>query len=253
MWRVAQRSCARGEHGAKRAWGQHPRTSMALLSVACASFMPASRSSGAALVHGTAACSAVARSAGLVASDHSLLDQVGSLHAAGLQGLIQATRDATQDALGPLRTVAINVGLGALVFGATSAWTAGGRLRDKAKRAELSEREFTLLFLCLCLDLAGDSSYVVGEFGDLVWAPVSALALKAIFGSTPLALLNFIKEALPFSDILPVATLAWLLAIVYPESAAARLLGLDSMPKIAVNPEDGDPANYFNPDRDKIL
>lgn len=224
---------------------------MALLSIACASFMPATRSSGA-LAHTTAARSTVARSSGLVASasvDHSLLDQISSLHAAGLQGLIQATRDATQGAFEPIRTVAINVGLGALVFGATSAWTAGGRLREK--RAELTEREFTLLFLCFCLDLAGDSSFVVGELGDLVWAPISALALKAIFGSTPLALLNFVKEALPFSDIVPVATLAWLLAIVYPESAAARLLGLDSMPKLDV--EDGDPTNYFNPDRDKLL
>lgn len=220
-----------------------------MLSLACASLMPASGSSGPLLVHTAAISSAEARSSGLVASA-SLLDTVGSLHAAGLQGLIQATRDATQDALGPIRTIAISVGLGALVFTATSAWTTGGRLRDKAVRADLTDREFTLLFLCFCLDLAGDSSFVVGELGDLIWAPVSGLALKAIFGSTPLAVLNLVKEALPFSDIVPVATLAWLLAIVYPESAAARLLGLDSMPKLDV--DDSDPTNYFDPDSDKL-
>ena len=42
-----------------------------------------------------------------------------------------------------------------------------------------------------------------------------------------LALLEFLKEALPGSDVLPLATIAWTLANAYSDSAAARALGLD--------------------------
>jgi hypothetical protein len=57
------------------------------------------------------------------------------------------------------------------------------------------------LFLTLTLPLG------VGEVEDVIWAPLSSLALVYLFGSTSVAGLDFLKEILPFTDVLPVATL----------------------------------------------
>jgi hypothetical protein len=42
---------------------------------------------------------------------------------------------------------------------------------------------------------------------SVAWAPVSALLLKTILGSNVIAVLDFVKEALPFTDLIPLATL----------------------------------------------
>ena len=183
---------------------------------------------------------------GLVVASGSLLDQIGCLDAVGLQGLIQATRDAGQNAFSTFQPIVIDVAIGALLCVAITAWREGRRFRAASSGAQLTERDFVLLVLCFGLDLVGGSSFVTGEFADAVWAPVSAIALNALFGSASLAFLNFFKEALPFTDVLPVATLGWLLAYAYPDSTAARVLGLDSwLESEARNmPSDG----VFDPD-----
>ena len=87
-----------------------------------------------------------------------------------------------------------------------------------------------MLLLCLALDLVGGASLFVGEASDALWAPVSAYAHWALFGSVNLTVLDFFQELVPFADLLPLATAAWFLATAYPDSAAARLLGLDLQP-----------------------
>jgi hypothetical protein len=71
------------------------------------------------------------------------------------------------------------------------------------------------LFFCILMDFIGYFTYalpVLGEFGDLVWAPLSAYifyntfgAGKAVIGSV----VNFIEEALPFTDFIPTFTIMW--------------------------------------------
>ncbi len=66
------------------------------------------------------------------------------------------------------------------------------------------------------MDLIGCASYLVpglGEETDIIWAPISAIIFyfafgkrKAIYG----ALFNFVEEILPFTDIIPTFTIAWL-------------------------------------------
>jgi hypothetical protein len=85
------------------------------------------------------------------------------------------------------------------------------------------------LLISLAIDLAGDSSFVlpgIGEFEDVAWAPISAILLKVIFGSNAIAGLDFVKEALPFTDVVPVATLAWASKNLFPESSLSKVLGL---------------------------
>ena len=97
------------------------------------------------------------------------------------------------------------------------------------ERIDSGEINLTSLYICIFLDLIGDTSYLlpgVGETEDLVWAPISAIVLSATLGSSAVGGFDFVKEALPFTDVLPVATLAWTLKNVYPESGLSKLLGL---------------------------
>lgn len=66
------------------------------------------------------------------------------------------------------------------------------------------------LILCIAIDVIGSASELVpvlGEVTDVVWAPIAGLALRSLFGSNIVFALEFTEEILPFTDILPLATL----------------------------------------------
>lgn len=70
------------------------------------------------------------------------------------------------------------------------------------------------LALCLLIDLVGFSSFAVpgvGESTDLGWAPVSAILINYLFGSPVFTSLALVEELLPGFDIIPTATIAWIL------------------------------------------
>ncbi|KAG8464693.1 hypothetical protein KFE25_010061 [Diacronema lutheri] len=94
---------------------------------------------------------------------------------------------------------------------------------------EVPLQQWLKLIPCVLIDLGGDASYAlpfVGDIGDVTWAPTSALLLKQLFGSNAIAGVDFVKEILPFTDIIPVATIAWTLETFAPDSAAAKALGI---------------------------
>ena len=67
------------------------------------------------------------------------------------------------------------------------------------------------------MDLIGYATYAIpgiGEFGDIIWAPVSALIFYKTFGGWKGAfggLFNFIEEILPGTDFIPSFTIMWFL------------------------------------------
>lgn len=70
--------------------------------------------------------------------------------------------------------------------------------------------DFGKLLLCIVIDVIGSASElmpILGEVTDVVWAPIAGLALRSIFGSNIVFVLEFAEEILPFTDILPLATL----------------------------------------------
>merc|ERR1712190_413578 len=70
------------------------------------------------------------------------------------------------------------------------------------------------LLACVGLDLCGNASYLlpeIGEGADLVWAPMQAIALRAMFHSNTLPMVALAEELLPGTDIIPTATIAWCL------------------------------------------
>ncbi|MEO5893574.1 MAG: hypothetical protein ABIQ31_25190 [Ferruginibacter sp.] len=69
--------------------------------------------------------------------------------------------------------------------------------------------------VCILLDLIGMASYIfplLGDFSDVVWAPISALIFNKLFGGRLGMIggvLNFLEEIIPFTDIIPSFTIAW--------------------------------------------
>ncbi len=71
------------------------------------------------------------------------------------------------------------------------------------------------IFICILMDLIGMLSYIfpgMGEFTDIIWAPISGYIFFKLFGGR-LGLiggvLDFLEEILPFTDIIPSFTIAW--------------------------------------------
>ncbi|KAG5184887.1 hypothetical protein JKP88DRAFT_262727 [Tribonema minus] len=66
----------------------------------------------------------------------------------------------------------------------------------------------------VAVDFIGCTSYalpVLGEVGDVAWAPLSAVLIAAMYDDKQpyMAYMGFAEEILPFTDIIPTASLAW--------------------------------------------
>ncbi len=81
--------------------------------------------------------------------------------------------------------------------------------------------------LCIIMDLIGMATYSLpglGEFADIVWAPISGFIFYLLFGGRFGLLggvLNFAEEILPFTDVIPSFTIAWMVR----KHEAAKLIG----------------------------
>lgn len=81
--------------------------------------------------------------------------------------------------------------------------------------AVLPEGMFGKLFVSLAVDFVGSASYllpVLGEGFDVAWAPVSMILVGAMYdeSSPNLKYVALMEELLPFTDIIPSATLGWM-------------------------------------------
>lgn len=80
----------------------------------------------------------------------------------------------------------------------------------------MQKRQPSFVF-CVIMDLIGYATYAIpffGEFGDILWAPLSSVIFFAAFGGWKGALGgigNFIEEILPGTDFIPSFTIMWLL------------------------------------------
>jgi hypothetical protein len=66
------------------------------------------------------------------------------------------------------------------------------------------------------MDLIGYATYAVpliGEFADIIWAPISAIIFFRSFGGWKGAfggIFNFVEEIMPGLDFIPTFTITWL-------------------------------------------
>jgi hypothetical protein len=98
----------------------------------------------------------------------------------------------------------------------------------KANYPPVPTPDFTKLILCICIDIVGSANEaipLVGELVDLVYAPIAALLLRQLFaGSNIVFLLEFTEEILPFTDVLPLATICWVVESFFATGKLAQAL-----------------------------
>lgn len=103
---------------------------------------------------------------------------------------------------------------------------------DSDRNSKVIQPDFNKLLICIVIDLIGTSSElipVVGEISDVAWSPIAAYALRSLYGgSNVVFLLEFVEEILPFTDILPLATICWFIETFYYDSDIAKLLQINT-------------------------
>jgi hypothetical protein len=73
------------------------------------------------------------------------------------------------------------------------------------------------LAACVLMDVIGFASFglpVIGEFLDVLWAPISAMIYLKMFGVRKGffgGMFAFAEELLPFTDFIPTFTITWML------------------------------------------
>jgi hypothetical protein len=78
-----------------------------------------------------------------------------------------------------------------------------------------NQKPLPSLTFCLLMDAIGCATYAIpflGEFGDIIWAPISAIIFYRTFGGWKGAfggLFNFIEEISPGLDFIPSFTIMW--------------------------------------------
>ena len=94
----------------------------------------------------------------------------------------------------------------------------------------MKNHKYTLLKKGIIFDLLGMASMVipvVGPFLDLFWAPYSAKQMSDMYPGKKgklAAVLVFVEELLPFTDIVPSFTLMWIYTFVLsPQPAQAPI------------------------------
>jgi len=98
----------------------------------------------------------------------------------------------------------------------------------------ISWNQWVKLLLCVFIDAVGDSSFLlpgVGEMEDIAWAPISAFLMRKIFQSEMVGNIEFVKEILPFTDAIPLASALWVLETLLPDNGLNKLLGLNKESK----------------------
>ena len=73
--------------------------------------------------------------------------------------------------------------------------------------------KYTKLALSILIDIIGYLSYILpalGEFGDIIWGPMSGLFIFILFpGKWKMAIFGTVEEVIPFLDFIPTAYLTW--------------------------------------------
>lgn len=86
------------------------------------------------------------------------------------------------------------------------------------------------LILGLLFDALGMVSFLIpgiGEFSDVIWAPISAWLMTRMYpgrAGQAAGVISFVEELVPGLDIIPSFTLMWLYTYVLHRSKVAKVL-----------------------------
>lgn len=94
----------------------------------------------------------------------------------------------------------------------------------------MKNEKYKLLQQGILYDLIGMLSMAipfVGPFLDLLWAPIAARKMKKMYKGTDgtiAAIVVFLEEILPFTDVIPTFTLMWLYTYVWKKQPTPRVI-----------------------------
>lgn len=100
--------------------------------------------------------------------------------------------------------------------------------------AKPGNNKFKYLLLGLLFDLMGTLSFFIpgiGEFSDIIWAPLAGWLMTRMYRGTPgkaAGIITFIEELMPGLDVLPTFTLMWLYTFVFKKGQSGELIATDS-------------------------
>ncbi len=83
-------------------------------------------------------------------------------------------------------------------------------------KTDKDKTKYRKLYASIFFDVIGSLSYLapaLGESIDFVWAPLSSYLLYKMYRGMEGkigGMVNFVEEALPFTDIIPTFTLTWI-------------------------------------------
>jgi hypothetical protein len=69
----------------------------------------------------------------------------------------------------------------------------------------------TKLVISVAIDIIGFASYIIpifGDISDILWGPIEAAWIWYAYRSPALAIFGGIEELLPFTDFIPMCTIA---------------------------------------------
>lgn len=93
-------------------------------------------------------------------------------------------------------------------------------------------KKYQKLLLGLLFDAVGYVSFLIpgiGEFTDIVWAPVSAWLMTKLYKEKTgkiAAMVTFVEEALPFADVVPTFTIMWFYTYVFRPDKSTKYTSL---------------------------
>ncbi|RPD98621.1 hypothetical protein EGM88_05360 [Aureibaculum marinum] len=98
-------------------------------------------------------------------------------------------------------------------------------IEPKTQQESQATNKYGLLALSILFDAIGMLSFTIpaiGEFSDVIWAPISAMLVykmyKGAVGKIG-GMISFIEEAVPGLDFIPTFTLTWIYKYIIKKGA----------------------------------
>ncbi|AXT63584.1 hypothetical protein D1816_03275 [Aquimarina sp. AD10] len=97
----------------------------------------------------------------------------------------------------------------------------------------MADKKYKKLALSLLFDGLGMVTYVIpgiGEFGDVLWAPLSGWLMTRMYKGNigkAAGVFTFVEEALPGFDIVPTFTIMWLYTYVLKKEKADKIIDIN--------------------------
>ncbi len=95
------------------------------------------------------------------------------------------------------------------------------------------DNKYKKLGLSLLFDGLGMITYVIpgiGEFGDIVWAPLAGWLMTRMYKGNlgkAAGIFTLIEEALPGFDVIPTFTIMWIYTYVFKKEKVEDIIDID--------------------------